>query len=330
MPFRTMRFLSLAGLSLFFLLAACDGSDTSGPPDAGSASLSVFLTDAPGDVEAVWVEIEGVSLQHETDGSLELLDNPTELILLTDLVESTHLLVADLDMEVSTYSQLRLKVGDAILLSSDGTVYVKGNPTLPADLAGAPTGELVCPSCSQSGLKVTIPNDEMELEEGDAALVLDFDVAESFGHKAGNSGKWIMHPVIHGALAAGGTEATGTIRGTVDLALDAENTPIAIPECPVGETRSVQDFIPTATATELVDGEGLPIVRTGDVAEDGTFVIAFLDPGGYTMGYTAELNLEGPVLSFTATVEPTEVTVDDQDVEGVAYTIQSAQCLPAG
>jgi hypothetical protein len=323
----TAKWTTLVLATVLLSLAACDESGISGP-GSEKASLSVYLTDAPGDVEAVWVEILQISLQGAEGGPVNLLGSPTDLVLLTDLVGTTHLLVENAELDPSTYSQLRLVVGDAVLLSGDGTVYVKGDPTLPGGLEGAPMGNLQCPSCSQSGLKVTLPNDEMELEEGSAALVIDFDVSQSFGHKAGNSGNWIMRPVIHGMLTESVSSARA-IRGTVGLAMDGEN-PILLPDCPPGEPRSIQDFIPTATLMGILDGEGNPIVRSGTVAEDGSFQISFLAPGSYSMGHVAELTLGEFVLSFTAGVEPAEVTVGSGDVEGVVYTIQSAQCEAEG
>lgn len=308
-------------------LAACDDSGVSGPR-SDKASLSVYLTDAPGDVEAVWVEILQITLQGAQGAPVSLLGTPTDLILLTDLVGTTHLLVENAELDPSTYSQLRLVVGDAVLLSSEGVVYVKGDPILPTGLEDAPLGNLICPSCSQSGLKVTVPNDEMELEEGSAVMVIDFDVSQSFGHKAGNSGNWVMRPVIHGILTETMSSARA-IRGTVALAMDGEN-PITIPACPSEEPRSIQDFIPTATLLGILDGEGSPIVRSGAVAEDGSFQISFLAPGSYSLGHMAELTLGEFVLSFTAGVEPEEMTVGSEDVTGVVYTIQSAECRDAG
>ena len=322
-----LRLTPILFSALLPFLSACDDGGVSGSPD-GTTSLSVYLTDAPGDVEAVWVEILGISLQGG-DGPVELLGAPTDLILLTDLVGSTQLLVSDAELDPSSYGQLRMRVGDAALLSREDVVYVKGDPVLPTDLDGLPRGELQCPSCSQSGLKVKIPNDQIELEEGQTALVLDFDVAQSFGHKAGNSGKWVMHPVIHGTLTDQPTSALA-IGGTVTLGVDSENNPITIPECPAGEVRSLGDFTPTATIAGLVDGDGNPIVRTGDVAEDGTFTIGFLPPGSYSMGYVGGLTLGDYVLSFTATVEPTQVSLTDTAFEEMLYTIQSATCEAAG
>jgi len=316
-------------LALLMPLWGCGDDEVTGPGD-GMTALSVYLTDATGDVEAVWVEILGISAQGGEGGPVDLLGEPTDLIPLTDLVGTTQLLVANAELEAATYSQLRLVVGDAVLQSTEGVVYVKGDPTLPEGLDELPRGELQCPSCSQSGLKVKIPNDELEMEEGAVALVLDFDVALSFGHKAGNSGKWVMHPVIQGTLV-GDQDGDGdvgdelgtvnAVRGTVALA-----TGVEIPACPEGSPRSLTDFIPTATLVGIVDGDGQPIVRTGTVATDGTFQIGFLASGSYDLGYVGALVLDDHQLIFGASVIPTQAMMDGADVEGVAYTIESATC----
>ncbi len=326
-----VRWLPLGVLALL-ILGACDDTDTTGPGDSQKASLSVYLTDAPGDVDAVWLEILGISLQGNGEGSVDLLTEPTPLIPITDLVGTTQLLVADVELDPALYSQLRLIVGDAVLVSTDGTVYVKGDPVLPPGLEGAPMGELQCPSCSQSGLKVKVPSDAIDVGEGASGLVIDFDVAQSFGHRAGNSGKWVMHPVIHGTLVedsngdgdvGGEVGDVRSILGTVVLA-----SGVTIPKCPDETDRGVEDFIPTATANDLLDGEGNPIVKSGVVAAEGTFQIGTLAPAEYTLGYVASLDLTTAQLTFSATVIPTGVTVADEDVSGVVYTIESAECTP--
>jgi hypothetical protein len=214
--------------ALLFSLAACQDDKVTGPSN-DAATLSIFLTDAPGDVEAVWVELLGLTAQGGEGGPVELLSEPTELILLTDLVGTVQFLSLNTDLDPTNFSQLRLVIGDAVLEASDGTVYVKGDPELPAGLEADDLGDLHCPSCSQSGMKVKIPNDGMDLEEGASALVLDFDVSQSFGHKAGNSGKWVMSPVIHGSLI-GDADGDGkilddlgltkAITGTLTLGID--------------------------------------------------------------------------------------------------------------
>lgn len=328
---RTNGMMLAAALAMAAPLAmgACDDEDITDPGD-GTAQVSVYLTDAPGDVEAVWVEILELYLQGGEEGPVHLLGESTDLVLLTDLVGTTQLLAADVEVDPAVYGQIRMVVGDAILVSSDGTVYTKGDPEIPAEFEDAEMGELMCPSCSQSGLKITIPNDEVPVDAGALAFIVDFDVAESFGHRAGNSGRWNMHPVIHGTIVVDADgdgslsdelDSVSDIRGTVVLGASA-----AIPECPAGTPRSIEDFIPTATSTSLVGPDG-PIVRTGVVAADGAFTIAFLAPSTYTLGYVGTLELGDDDLVFTASVDPAQAVVADTDVEGVTYTIESAQCV---
>jgi len=320
------------GLALMLPLAACDDG-TTGPGD-GTATLSIYLTDARGDVEAVWVELLALTAQGGEGGPVDLLGGPTDLILLTDLVGTVHFLSMNTGLDPTTFRQLRLVVGDVVLKALNDTVYmvyIKGDPILPVELEDFDQGELQCPSCSQSGIKVKVPNDEIVAGEGSAALVLDFDVAQSFGHKAGNSGKWVMKPVILGALVEGDSDGlglVGSVSGTVD--------PITILDCPDGTTHSILDFVPTATLDGFLDGEDQPIVRTGTMEADGTFQIGFLPSGSFTMGYLGAIDV-GPgdppshKLVFTADVFPGQVTIPAPgEKPTVAFTNLTATCQVAG
>jgi hypothetical protein len=52
------------------------------------------------------------------------------------------------------------------------------------------------PSFGTSGLKVKLPGDLLVVDDDDHVILVDFDAAQSFGQVAGNSGQWVMHPVI--------------------------------------------------------------------------------------------------------------------------------------
>lgn len=315
-----LRLLAPAALILALASTACTSDGLT--PGGDGARLTVRLTDAPGDVAAVWVEINRIYLQGD-EGAVDLLDEPTDLIELTELVGTSVVLAEDVELEPGSYGQLRFVIGGAVLEAKDGTVYSLDGAQHPGGLPA--TGQLHCPSCQQSGLKVILPGDEFELEEGETTVTLDFDVSESFGHRAGNSGRWIMRPTIHGTWVAGGNEMGALVEGSVALGQD-----VVIPECPAGQARSLQDFVPRATSTTVVDGEGALLVRNGVTGQEGGFVLGPLPADTWELGYLPALELEGGDLVFEATVTPGQVVIGTETVTGVSYTITSATCGPTG
>jgi len=308
-------------------LGACDVG--SGPDDR--TRVSVFITDAPGDVESVWLDIDGLTLVGGEDGSVDLPGEFGDLVEVTELVDRAQEIVDDAELEPGSFGQLRFLLGGAVLLTKDGRVFATDGATLPEGLEADEVGELMCPSCSRSGLKVVLHGASGDIGEGDdVGLVLDFDVAQSFGHQAGKSGKWVMRPVIHATrVDDDGAGETSAIQGTVAIQTDGQGQPtFAVPECPAGTARSIADFVPTATAQNLQDSESNPVVRSGTVqASDGAFSINFVAPDTYTLGF-AEVDLGDFNLVWTATVAPTEVTVvEGADVGDVLYTLTGASCV---
>jgi hypothetical protein len=175
-------------------IAACGdstGNDTT--------ALTLLLTDAPGDVLEAVVTIREIYLQGGSDststsGRVILLSEPVTTDLLT-LAGTYTTLVDAVEVPTGTYGQLRFVLDGAYLRIEDETgerVFAT------AEYAEAPAqvdGELLCPSCGQSGLKVTMSGD-VTLDGPAQTLAVDFDVADSFGHEAGQSGQWVMHPSL--------------------------------------------------------------------------------------------------------------------------------------
>lgn len=314
MRIRTSRLALLAGLA--WVGAAC--SETSGPQ---IAHVSLALTDAPGDVDSVWVEIGEVYLQG-TGGRVTLLDEDDAadlgLIELTQLAGATLDLVSDVAIDAGNYGQLRFVVEGAVLETEDGEVFTY-QATHPHGAAA--TGSLTCPSCTTTGIKVLLPGDVANLEAGAHIIVLDFDVSQSFGHDTGGSA-WVMHPVIRGVEI----EFSGAVTGTVDVARDGGGAPlVTIPECPAGTPRGLSAFVPRAVAETLTDDLGDPVVATAPVDDDGTFGFPYLYPDDYDLGYVADVEVDGSTLTFEATA-PGVVTVGDGAQVEVAYIITSAVC----
>lgn len=194
----TIRLSSLA----LCLLAAC--ADSSGPD--GDRRVTVLLTDAPGDILEAVVTIEQIYLQGgdgegegEEGGRFVLMDEPVTVDLLT-LADDFMTLVEDAEIPDGQFGQLRFVVSGAYIRveqeegeqifasSSDYAELPEG-----AELAGT----LQMPSFSTSGFKVNFQGG-LTIEE-ETTFLVDFDVAESFGHQTG-SGLWVLHPVLKGSI----------------------------------------------------------------------------------------------------------------------------------
>lgn len=105
-------------------------------------------------------------------------------------------LIEDVTIPGGTYSQLRLVIPDACIgIEQEGggeMIYA----TAGFEDCGTPDGNLQTPSFDTSGLKINLPGGALEVDGDAHILLLDFDVSESFGQQAGNSGMWVMNPVI--------------------------------------------------------------------------------------------------------------------------------------
>lgn len=193
---RLRPFVAAAAVVLGALAPLTGCSDST---SAGNAKLSVMLTDAPGDVKAAVVTIDEIYLQGS--GRVVLMDQPVTTDLLT-LADSTTDLVKDAVVPAGSYGQLRFVVSGAYVEvdNGDGTTSIYATSS---DYAGLPEGAQVAgtlqtPSFDTSGLKVNLPDGALHLAAEDGKILLvDFDVSQSFGQEAGDSGTWVMHPVLN-------------------------------------------------------------------------------------------------------------------------------------
>jgi hypothetical protein len=192
---RSMRSLRRwTALAAPVLLLACGGQ--------GTGKISVRLTDAPGDFTSAVVTISRVELVG-SGGAVVLSDTPVTTDLLT-LANDAADLVTSAVVPVGSYGQLRFVIsgGYVEVEQAGGGSLVYASPAYDAVPEGAAVaGTLKMPSFAESGLKVDLPGG---LQVGTDAYVLlvDFDVAQSFGHDAGGSGGWVMHPVVKGSSSS--------------------------------------------------------------------------------------------------------------------------------
>ena len=193
-------------------LAACSDSTA---PEPGRISL--LLTDAPGDIRTAVVTISQIYLQGNGDeeappqsGRVVLREDDVTVDLLT-LADQTMSLVDDVEVPGGRYAQLRFVItgGYIEVEQADGSTRIyASSPTYDGLPEGAQVhGTLIMPSLAQSGLKVSFPGG-FDVDGDLQTLLIDFDVAQSFGQQAGSSGSWVMHPVITAEDVPDDTEAT--------------------------------------------------------------------------------------------------------------------------
>ena len=273
------RLLPLLALPLAF--AACDDSSFD-PASGDSGTMSIMLTDAPGDFEHAVVTIERIELLGEDEdlenGRIILRDEPVTVDLL-ELQNEVMVLVGETPVPGGRYSELRLIISEGLLAveQEDGSLRAYASSGSFADdvaddldIVFSSIGDLQMPSLAQSGLKIKLPNSEAFVDGDDNAVLIDFNVAQSFGHQAGNSGKWVMHPVIH----ATGFTTTGSLQLNLVLG-DGVTLPT------IGEIE-----VTPAMLSALLDRNGdlIPVAFT-DADDDGTWeaTFRFLPPGDWTV-----------------------------------------------
>lgn len=210
-----------AALAATLLAASAVGCSDATTSPGDTTRFSVYLKDAPGEVLRAVVTIDRVYLQGGSDaadedsttagdmspreldaarGRVVLTDEDVTVDLLT-LVDEPMALLQNVSVPSGRYSGLRFVVtgGFIEVEGADGTSRIYASSP---DYAGLPagavvTGQLRMPSFRSSGLKVQLPG-PIELTGDSDAILVDFDVRQSFGGVAGNSGAWIMRPTIKG------------------------------------------------------------------------------------------------------------------------------------
>lgn len=301
---RTLAVWGALALGAVAPLTACsDGTS------AGASRMSVLLTDAPGNVKAAVVTISKIYLQG-THGQVVLMDTPVTTDL-TTLANATSSLVQDAVVPAGTYAELRFVVtgGYVEVDNGDGTTSIYASSP---DYAGLPAGAqvagtLTMPSYAETGIKVTMPNGAVRVSGSQKILLVDFNVAQSFGQQAGSSG-WVMTPV----LKAIDFQLSGST--SVTLTKDAS---VTLPTVN-GTQATLGDFTAVLTAS---DGTQKTAAFTDENA-DGTYEAAFptLLPGTYT------LDITGPsgVTFTTDPVHPVTITVGSGADVAEAFTITAA------
>lgn len=235
--------------NLFLALAAFAAlSMTSCNKDnEGTARLQVRLTDAPGDYQAVHVDIKGIEINggDGESGWVALKNVRPGVYDLLKLTGGLDTLLATEELPAGRISQIRLILGENNSVKTGDRVYA-----------------LKTPSAMQSGLKLNV---NATLTEGVTyTILLDFDAARSVV-SAGNSGGFNLKPVIRSVVEA----QSGAIKGSVTPALAAPAV------FAISGTDTVSTAYADATGTFLLRG-----------VKPGTYQVVIQPKEGY-QGHTA-------------------------------------------
>jgi len=209
-----MKNLFKSGLVALGLIAfaSCDSNDDNNQASGDeTARVAVRLTDAPGDYDAVFVDVESLSVRYSDtsidddfenddddleDGEIILVNINAGVYDLLELTAGVNVLLVDNNIPAGNITQMRLILGD------DNRVVVDGE-----------SFDLDTPSAQQSGLKINLNE---TLEEGlFYEFLLDFDVDKSIVQRG--NGTYGLKPVIRASIAA----ESGAITGNV-LPLDVQ------------------------------------------------------------------------------------------------------------
>jgi hypothetical protein len=167
-----------------FMIPACNKDDNS-----DKAHLSVRMTDAPANYDAVMVDIQGVEVVGN-GGTIVMLNANKGIYNLLDFTNGLDTLIAAGDLDAVTISQIRLILGDNNSVVVNNVVY-----------------HLSTPSAQQSGLKLQI---HQTFEAGVSyAILLDFDANQSVVLQG--NGDYQLKPVIRTINAA----VSGSIKGSI-------------------------------------------------------------------------------------------------------------------
>lgn len=181
---KNLAYVACFGL-MVLLLPSCSKDTSNNSP----AHVTVKMTDAPANYDAVMVDVVGVEIIGSNNVAVTL--NATAGVYnLLDLSNGVSTLIGTGDVIAGTVSQIRLILGTNNTVKVGGVVY-----------------PLSTPSAMQSGLKLQL---NQTFEPGVAySILLDFDAGQSIIMQG--NGVYQLKPVIRTI----DTAITGSIKGSI-------------------------------------------------------------------------------------------------------------------
>lgn len=210
----------------------------------GTTKVEIRMTDAPGDFDAINLNVKSIVLLSGGKPYTFTVDNGIFNILDFRIGTSNpDILVASGDIPSGEITEIRL-----ILNDSGNSIVIDGQEQ-----------ELKTPSAQSSGFKVKLTENPELVPGATYSLLLDFDAAKSI--VATGNGKYILKPVVRGITAA----TSGLVSGTV------------LPVAAHPEVLVISGTDTVGTMTDLTTGK----FTVGGLAT-GTYKVEIVPVEGYT------------------------------------------------
>ncbi|GGK14240.1 hypothetical protein GCM10007962_05620 [Yeosuana aromativorans] len=287
---------------------------------AEAPTISVKLVDAPGDYDAVNVEIVDVMIKMDDDSDSESgwmsLNAEAGSVNLLDFTGGiSKVLVDRFPIPAGTLSQMRLVLGDG------NTIVIRNDADEPE------TFDLKTPSAQQSGLKLKV---NTTIEEGFTYdFILDFNVEKSIVN-AGNSGNIILKPVLNVSTEV----SSGIIEGTIEPNDVPSMVSVLVDD--MGTEDTSDDFVISANTDDTgafalwgvpagaYDVVATPLDSESDYAEGTAMGVTVVNGETTTIADPIQLTMKPGSISGDVTNDiVVSVTVKDKDSGDVVATMDS-------
>lgn len=188
---RTVKLIMMV-LSGIMALSGCKkDNDNEGSANSQTSQVDVMLTDAPGDYEKVYIDIQEINVNIEGQGWVKLSLLRPGIYNLLDLRNGIDTILSSQQIPAGELNEIRLVLGSRNSVVVDGVSH-----------------DMETPSAEQSGLKIKIKEN---FRAGNKYIVwIDFDASKSIV-LTGN-GKYILKPVLRAFLKLN----TGSLKGDVN------------------------------------------------------------------------------------------------------------------
>lgn len=220
---KTLRIISATAViaTMLVTFSSCEKEDLNPDPDGPApGTMTVKMTDAPGDYEALDVEITNVEAYLEGSGWVSL-NNQAQMVSVLDLTNGAETQIAfDGEAQAGVYSMIRVTFGNNNSLSFDAGTDLGFDL---GGLTGGASATIDIDWATTTSNQVVIEIDREVSANAGAEVLLDFHVMESVIQ---TGQQFVLDPAIT-VINDTQTGVHGQIEGAASAAVvvtDGENT----------------------------------------------------------------------------------------------------------